>query len=166
MKTFCVDTSGFSNPLESMPEDIHESMWAKVMAIIEKGQIAVTAEIYDEMVHIPGTVGKCIKDHKAEMVLEVSKGNWNWKAYVACTAAMNTTQHKFISEYCGGSPKTVNLKDMSIVALAKTLGLPLVSMEVSAKPSNEKRRIPDVCQMEGVKHLTFSDFLRANNIKV
>ncbi len=27
MKKYAFDTSGISNPLESMPEDIHESMW-------------------------------------------------------------------------------------------------------------------------------------------
>src|SRR5437867_2155348 len=105
-KKFCVDTSGFSNPLEFMPEDIHESVWAKVMDIIGKGQIAVTMEIYEEMILIPGALGNCIKAHKAEMLLEVSKGNWNWQSYVVLTAAMNKTHHKYISEYCGGSPKT------------------------------------------------------------
>ena len=27
MKKYAFDTSGISNPLESMPEDIHESLW-------------------------------------------------------------------------------------------------------------------------------------------
>jgi len=98
--------------------------------------------------------------------MEIAKGHWDWQGYVSQTNAMNAAHHAFISEYSGGSARTISLNDLSIVALAKTLGIPLVSMEVSAKPSVTKRRIPDVCQIESVKHISFSDFLRANNIRV
>lgn len=165
-KMYCFDTSGISNPLEVMPEDIHESMWAKVMEVIAAGKIAVTTEIYQELTHIPGAVGECIKTNKANLVLEVSQGAWDWSQYAQHVAEMNVTHHKFISEYCGGSPRTVCLNDMSIVALAKTLKLPLVNMEASAQPSVEKRRIPDVCVLEGVQPLTFSQFLREAKIKI
>jgi hypothetical protein len=79
---------------------------------------------------------------------------------------MNMEHHKFISEYNGGSKKTVGLNDMSVIALAKSLGLPLVSMEVSVQSSSVKRRIPDVCAIEAVEHLSFSDFLRKERIKI
>src|SRR5215472_13677212 len=112
-----------------MPEDIHDSMWKKICEIIVAGDIAVTKEIYDEMVHIPGAIGACINGNKDKIVLEVNKGHWNWQAYVACSNAMIIRHKAFISEYTGGSPKTVCLNDMSIIALAKSLGLPAVSME-------------------------------------
>jgi len=74
MKKYCFDMSGISNPLEAMPEDIHRSMWAKIKAIFASGQIAVTKEIYDEMTHIPGSVGDCIRDNEQKLVLEVHQG--------------------------------------------------------------------------------------------
>src|SRR5580704_19617184 len=59
MKKYAFDTSGISNPLESMPEDIHESMWGNFKTkILPSGIIAVTQEIYDEMGSIPGSVGE------------------------------------------------------------------------------------------------------------
>ena len=81
MKRYCFDTSGLSNPLESMPEDIHERMWQWVVAYIGAGSIAVTQEIYDEMTHIRGIVGECINAHKDDLVLEINKGDWDWAAY-------------------------------------------------------------------------------------
>lgn len=166
MKAYCFDTSGISNPLEVMPADIHESMWGKITDIIRDGIIGVTTEIYGEMVHIPGVVGECIKEHKAQLVLEVSQGDWDWASYVKFCTEMNVAHHAFISEYSGGSPRTIGLVDMSIIALAKALHVPVVSMEVSAKPSLDKRRIPDVCLLEGVQHLTFSEFLRQMQIRL
>ena len=88
MKKYCFDTSGISNPLEMMPEDIYDSMWAKVTGVIITGCIAVTKEIYDEMKHIPGQIGVCIKSNEAQMLLEVGKKGWNWEPYVKCAEEM------------------------------------------------------------------------------
>jgi hypothetical protein len=166
VKKYCFDTSGFSNPLEAMPEDIHDSMWTKVKAIIADGQIAVTAEIYDEMERMGGDFGQYVKDHKAEMLLEVGHASWDWSAYKVRAAEIQTAHHDFISEYCGGSPKTVCLNDISIIALAKSLSLPLVSMESPVRQGSRKRRIPDVCLIEGVQPLNFNQFLRAEGIRI
>ena len=32
---YCLDTSGFSNPLMEMPEDIHKTLWPSVVSKIE-----------------------------------------------------------------------------------------------------------------------------------
>jgi hypothetical protein len=73
---------------------------------------------------------------------------------------MRTTHHDIISEYNGGRKGTVGLNDVSIVALAKTLGLPVISMESPNFQSTDKRvRIPGLCAKEGVEHLTFNEFL-------
>src|SRR4051794_22878052 len=123
MKRYCFDTSGISNPLESMPEDIHESMWNGFkVKCLESGIIAVTQEIYEEMEHIEGSVGQCIKAQKAGLLMEVG-GDWDWGAYITHVNKMEDDHHDCISEYCGGSKRTVCLNDISIIALAKTLGL-------------------------------------------
>jgi len=166
MKKYCFDTSGISNPLETMPEDIHESMWSEFKTkCLEAGIVAVTAEIYSEMEHISGTVGDCIKEHKTEMLLEIGGADWDWNSYIDHTNRMQDEYKAYISELTGGSPKTVCLNDISIIALAKTLGLPLVSMEAMVPPEGTKRRIPNICQTENITHLRFSEFLRAEKLK-
>jgi dephospho-CoA kinase len=56
---------------------------------------------------------------------------------------------------------------MTIIALAKTLGLPVVSMEKFIHQQDSKnRRIPNICQMEGIQHLDFNQFLRALGTKL
>jgi hypothetical protein len=167
VKRYCFDTSGVSAPHEALPEDIYESMWTKVIEIFNVGAIAVTKEIYDEMIHIPGAMGAWIKANKSAVLLEIGDEGWNSTAYVQNSSDMNTKHHQYISEYCGGSKRTVCLNDISIIALAKTLGVPLVSMEIRvAAQTDAKRRIPDVCDLEQVEHLTFNDFLRREKIKV
>jgi hypothetical protein len=166
MKKYCFDMSGLSNPFETMPEDIHDSMWKKVKALIAAGAIAVTTEIYEEMEHIGGDLGDVIKSNKKQLILEVRDASWDWNQYVSIAAKMQKDHHDFISEYCGGKAGTVGLKDISIVALAKTLSLPCVSMEAPVRQSVKKRKIPDVCVVEGVQHLTFNEFLRAEQIRL
>lgn len=165
MKKYCFDTSGISNPLESMPEDIHDSLWNGFKTkCLQSGIIAVTQEIYDEMEHIQGSVGQCIKDHKADLIMEVGD-DWDWGTYITHANKMEDTHRDFISEYCGGSKKTVCLNDISIIALAKALSLPVVSMEEKVTAGSKKLHIPDVCDLEGVEHLRFSEFLRREKLK-
>lgn len=165
MKRYCFDTSAISNPLEFLPEDIHGWLWVRVCEVIETGAIAVTTEIYDEMTHISGMVGECIRANRSRLILEVGEPDWPWGAYVASAAALQVTHRQFISEYTGGSPKTVCLNDISIIAMSQSLGLPLVSMEARIVDSGaKKRRIPNVCDLEDIPHRNFNDFLRAEGI--
>jgi hypothetical protein len=54
----CIRHIRYFKPLESMPEDIHESIWKTFReTILPSGIIAVTQEIYDEMGSIQGSVG-------------------------------------------------------------------------------------------------------------
>lgn len=167
MKRYCFDNSAFSNPHETMPEDIpaYEPLWAHLTEFVLTGQIAVTKEIYDEMCHIPGNFGQCLRDNGELLLLEVGDDSWNSVAYIAHYKRMQKQYEAFISEYAqGGSKKTIGLKDLTIIALAKTLKLPVVSMEKTAMPSETKRRIPDICDAENVLHHTFNDFLRLEGI--
>ena len=61
----------------------------------------------------------------------------------------------------------MGLNDISIIALAKALDLPLVSMEKPASVNaTARRKIPDVCRLVQVEHLTFNDFLRREGISL
>lgn len=167
MKRYCFDTSGISNPLETMPDDIHESIWLKFNILIKEGHLAVTEEIYEEMTHIQGIVGSTIVKHKQQMVLEVNDPSWNWSAYVGFVRDMQIRHSVFVSENLGHKAGTIGLNDLSIIALAKSLDLPLVSMERPVTdPNSRKRKIPDICRLEGVEHLDFNAFLRRERIKI
>lgn len=164
MKAYCLDTSGLSNPLEFMPEDIHPTLWAKIEAIVCAGRFAATAEIYDELTHLPGSIGNCLQQNKDAVLMEVASGQWDWNGYIAHGTRMQADHHDFISEYNGNRKGTVGLNDISIVALARCIALPVISMESLSNPGPNKRRIPHICGAEGVEHLTFNDFLRREGI--
>lgn len=165
MKRYCFDMSGISTPLEMMPPDIHKTMWEKITEMLASGVIAVTREIYDEMCHIGGVVGDCIKKNQGQLVLEVDQDDWDCYQYIEHVAKMQITYQKVISELNGNRKNTVGLNDISIIALGKTLRVPVVSMESETKQiSDAKKRIPEVCQLEGVEHYNISRFLRAEKI--
>jgi Domain of unknown function (DUF4411) len=167
MKKYCLDTSGLSNPLENMPEDIHSTLWQRIAGIIMAGGFAVTKEIYDELFHLPGSIGDCIRSNSNLMLLEIGDDAWDWNAYIRHINRMKDDHGAFISEYNGGRKRTIGLNDLSIVALGKTMALPVISMEsFNRDPSSKSRRIPDVCFLEGIQHLTFSEFLRVERVRL
>jgi len=162
MPKYCFDMSGLSNPHEVMPEHIHVSMWASVHRFLEGGNVAITREIFDEMVRIGGNLGPFIKSLEKTLVYEVNVGDWDYRTYLAHAARMQVAHRAFIRELNGGGPKTICLNDVSIICLAKTLALPVVSMESKVgMDSPNKRRIPDICIAEAVPHLSFNEFLTA-----
>lgn len=167
MKQYCLDTSGLSHPLQIQPEDLFPRLWAQVHDRIESGRFAVTEEIYEELALLPGNTGACIARSKGVLVMKVGASEWDYSGYLVESTRIQTTYAQFISENVGGRRDTICMNDISIVALAKALGIPLVSMEVSVTASGrsgKKRRIPDICRSEGIDHLTFIDFMRREGI--
>jgi hypothetical protein len=168
MKKYCLDTSGFSTPLEFMPEDIHETMWAKVAGVVASGAFAVTVEIYEELKHLPGPVGDCIKENDDGLQMEIEEEDWDWQTYLGHYEDMKVRHAAVISEYNDNRKSTIGLNDLTIIALAKTLGLPVISSEKKTnvgQESDKRQKIPDICDKEGVTHLSFNDLLRAEGIK-
>lgn len=167
MKKYCIDTSGISNPLEAAPPDIHVTLWNQVALRIVAGDLAVTAEIYEEMTHIDGPVGDCIRDNEVNLLLEVGDASWDFASYIEEATRMQVAHAAFIRENLGGKKGTVGLNDLSIIALAKTLKLPVISMEkAKAHQTANLRQIPDICAVEHIPHMTFNDFLRAEGIQL
>lgn len=165
-KEYCIDTSGLSNPLETTPIDIHETLWSKVTDLLSSGRVAVTQEIHDEMVLIPGHVGEIIKSNSGVLILDVGDNEWDWQNYIDINTQMQDDFQGFISEYNKNRKGTIGLNDITIIAQAAVLQVPLVSMESRVGNAIAKRRIPDVCDEVGVKHFDFNDLLRAENIKL
>ena len=162
MKRFCFDNSGFTNPHVRMPEKVgvYRTLWGHMIDFVAAGHIATTQEVYDEMCHVPDDFGECIRENRSALVLEVGEGDWNFDGYIRHYRRMAKAYEAHLSEYTRMSAAdTICLTDMTVIALAKTLDLPVVSEESSAAQSPIKRRIPDICLAEGVPHLYFNDFL-------
>lgn len=150
-----------------MPEDIYGGLWAQVRARIVAGEFAVTTEIFSELEHIQGAIGDCLRDNHLNLVLEVSDASWPFADYIEHAARMQLNHAQFIRENLGNKKGTVGLNDLSIIALAKCLALPVISMERrKARQTDRLRQIPDICDSETVVHMTFNDFLRAEGIKL
>jgi hypothetical protein len=165
MKSYCLDTSGLSNPLEFMPEDIHPTLWQRIADIIVDNRFAATVEVYEELTHIQGPIGDCIRDNRLSLALEVDDAEWDGLAYLGHTNRMQTVHEKFIAEFNQNRKGMIGLTDLSIIALGKTLRLPVISMEkLVTDPNSERRKIPNICALESVEHLTFNDFLRREGI--
>lgn len=150
-----------------MPEDIYGGLWQQVISRISSGDFAVTAEIYSELEHIQGDVGESIRANEINLVLEVGDPGWAFQDYIAHAARMQLDHANFIRENLGNKKGTIGLNDLSVIALAKSLALPVISMERrKAHQTANLRQIPDICDAEAVVHMTFNDFLRAEGIKL
>ncbi len=163
MKAYCLDTAGFSTPHMQLPEDVplFRPIWQCVIRTIESGKIGVTAEIYKEMCHITGDVGECIRASKDRLLMEVDDPTWDGANYIAHFNRMRKVHEEWIADYTMKSPaKTICLRDLTAVALAKSLRLPLISSESSAMPSPRHKRIPDICDLENVLPYSFNEFLK------
>ena len=168
MHKYCLDTSGISNPVLEMPDEIFVSLWDQVTDKIENHVFCWNIEIFDELSLIPGRVGDSIKVCNKSCCYEVGIGSWPWVDYIGWANAWRNTYKEFISEYNGNRKNTISSNDLSIVALAKTLNLPVLSMEKRnvGIPSQTKLRIPDLCDRVSVDHLTFNEFLYGEGIRI
>jgi len=166
LKLYSFDMSGLSNPYQTMPESvpIYRPIWECVRRCIADGKIGVTTEIYEELTHIRGELGACIHRHKSALLMEVDEG-WDGARYIGEYDRMRKVHAEWIAEYTMKSPaNTICLNDLTAVALAKTLGVPVVSMESRAIGSPKHKRIPDICDLEDVLHYSFNDFMTIEGI--
>ena len=166
MPRYCLDMSGLSNPAQQMPQDIHTLLWAQIKRRIVAGVFATTPEVYEELTNLLPPIGECIAENKDKLVYEVGTDQWDWELYAEHTIRMQTEYKAFISEWNNGRAHTINLNDLSVVALGKTLALPVISMEARRAGAKKRRGIPDICDAEKIKHMDFNELLKAENIKL
>lgn len=166
MPRYCLDTSWISTPLLEMPPDVHVSLWSRIRGLIEGGAFCWNTEIWDELDgSIQGDIGECLKACNGDACFEVGADHWDWKAYLEHIERVRVDYQGFISEYNGNRKNTVGFHDCSIVCLAKTLALPVASMEKrGTQPSVKKLRIPDLCDRMGIEHFDLTDLMRAEGL--
>lgn len=169
MHKYCLDTSGLSTPVLQMPEDLYISLWGKVIPLIQNEVFCWNREIGNQLASIRGKVGQALLSVNKKCCYEIDQTYWPWKAYLDLTEEWRETKyHQYISEYHGGRKNTIDIPDLSIVALAKILNKPIVSMENPnyLQSSTTRMRIPALCEREKVVHLDFNGFLRAEKLTI
>lgn len=149
-----------------MPPDIHVSLWAIIRKLFEDGVFCWNAEIWQEMNgSIPGEPGAWVKACNGESCFEIGSPKWDWIQYLGHYERIRKYYHDYISDYNGNRKGTVGLNDCSIVCLAKTLGLPVASMEKPCMQASGKRmRIPELCKREKVDHFDLNQLLRKEGL--
>lgn len=149
-----------------MPEDIHKTLWPSVIQRIQTQIFCWNYEIAKEMESIQGAVGAALNGCNGTCCYEIGKGSWDWKIYLETNSEWQKKFQQYISEYNGNRKNTIGLNDLSIVALAHTLELPIISMESRnmGQPSQTKLRIPDLCAAVGVTHYNFTELCRREKI--
>lgn len=169
MPRYVLDTSWISNPVMDLPQDIHVSLWRCVADLLEDGVFCWNQEIWEEMNgSIYGNVANSLQacqDNRG--CFEIGQDHWDWNQYLWHVNDISERYRDFISEYNGNRSGTIGLNDCSIVCLARTLGLPVASMEKrNPHPSPIRLRIPELCEREGIQHFDLNALLRAEGITV
>lgn len=169
MARYCLDTSWITNPLLENPPDVHATLWSRIIDLIDSGAFCWNTEIWEEMngsisdVKVAASLDAC---HKDKGCYEVLQDHWDWQSYTQRYEAMKVAYKPYISELNNNRKSTVGLNDCSIVCLAKTLGLPVASMESPpGQPSQTRMRIPELCRRENVKHFNLTELFRNEGIK-
>lgn len=166
MPRYCLDTSWISNPLLEMPPDVHVTLWGRIESLLEAHAFCWNTEIWEEIDgSIQGSVADCLKACHPDVCYEVGSDHWDWGAYLEHIEEVRVKYRDYISEYNGNRKRTVGLNDCSIVCLAKTLHLPVASMEKrGGQASMNRLRIPDLCDREGVGHFDLTELMRAEGL--
>ena len=166
MKKFVLDTSGLSKPIQDMPPHRHKRLWNCIKQSIGNGVFATTEEVFEEeMLLLPDGIGAYMADNRSSIVLDFGDPYVNWNDYVITANEMQILYRESTQRTLQGRTDTVGIKDISVVALAKVLNLPLVSEAALIHDTSQtyKRKIPNVCAEYSVKHLSFNEFIDAED---
>lgn len=77
MPKYCLDTSGFSNPLMQQRETVYVSLWQRIRILISNGTFCWNAEIAAELEGIHGETGQMLQHCNGNCCLEIEEGFWD-----------------------------------------------------------------------------------------
>jgi hypothetical protein len=145
--SFCVDTSAWLDGWRrNYPIDVFKSLWISIEALVDKGEIIASEEVYVELAKKDDDLHDWIQARKSMLV------------------APDETIQQRVAELLGKYPRLVDtLKGRSqadpfVIATAMERGAAVVTGELTG--TADKPRIPFVCQAEGIRCITFLDMIR------
>lgn len=154
---YCIDTNVLVSFLsESNDEyygaDIFPDHWDRICRLITSGEMVAPRQVESEL------LGHATKRIKIRPWL--AKNDHMFRD-IDSTDQL-TLAKKIVNKYNAYGRNTNYLGDLEVIVLAGSLGLTVVSMEVGLQQGGQRRpKIPNVCGEFGIKCLSVSGFLRA-----
>ena len=149
---YCVDTSGWLDGWQrNYPPDVFPTLWRRVEAVIEAGEIFSSEEVYIELQKKDDEIHDWMKARK-EML-------------VPLTEAIQAIASDLLSEF----PRLVDTlrnrskADPFVIATAIDRKATVVTGE-PITGNMTKPRIPDVCNVRGVRCVNFLQMIRELNL--
>lgn len=147
---YCIDTSSIIVLRQSYPEDIFQTLHQKILPLLKSGKIIVLNVVLEELkIHEPSL-------HTMILQTIPKVRQEKYEAYIL-------TAQQIIHTYYDGKGKSHNIKaDPFVIACAKDNSLTVITEELGS----DSTKMPYVCSHEGVKSISFIDFLRNEKITV
>ena len=147
MAKYVFDANIFINLQRRQPIDIYPSLWNKLGELMTSGIIVSSQEVYDEITIGGDDLEKWAKSRKDSFL----------PSDVAIQTIVRTIlqNHRGLVE--GGKKK--NSADPFVIALAKEKQCTLVTEE-NRNGNKDTPKIPDICDVYGIKCINFVDFSR------
>ena len=157
----------YDSPRVNAP-DVHVTLWKVILEHTERGTFCWTEQIWQQLKLIQDSrILDCLNHCNRSACLRVGEINWPDQLYLDHLERIQDTYRDYISELNEKRKRTIDLVDCSIVSLAVTLNLPVLSMEKPIGPSSTIRlKIPDLCAREDVQHYDLTGFFRTEGITV
>src|SRR5688572_27367973 len=150
---YCVDTSGWLDGWQrNYPPDVFPTLWRRVEIVIESGDIFSSEEVYVELQKKDDEIHDWMKARK-EML-------------VPLTESIQTLASELLSEF----PRLVDTlrnrskADPFVIATAIDKNATVVTGE-PITGNLSKPRIPDVCNVRGVRCINFLQMIRELELK-
>lgn len=146
--TYCVDTSGWLDGWERhYAPDVFPSLWSKLDTLIDSGEIVSSEEVYVELQKKSDDIHDWIKDRK-HMLVPLSEE-------IQQRAVALLREFPRLVDTLRGRSKA----DPFVIATAMELDAVIVTGEVWTGKL-DKPRIPDVCQVKGIRCINFLQMIR------
>lgn len=144
---FCVDTSGWLDGWRRhYPRDVFQSLWTNIETLIDAGEILASEEVYVEIAKKDDDLHDWIKGRK-EMLVSPEE------AIQVRVAELLSRYPRLVDTLKGRSQA-----DPFVIATAMECGAVVVTGEVMG--TEERPRIPFVCNAEGIRCISFLEMIR------
>ena len=145
---YCIDTSGWLDGWQRhYPPDVFPTLWTKIDARISSGEIISSEEVYFELQRKGDDLHDWIKARK-QMLIPL-----NEEVQVRATELL--AEYPRLVDTLRGRSKA----DPFVIATAMDRNADVVTGEIISG-NLEKPRIPDVCQVKGIRCINFLQMIR------
>lgn len=145
---YCVDTSGWLDGWQRhYPPDVFPTLWTKIDALVQSGEIIASEEVYVELERKSDELHKWIQARK-QMLVPLEE-------QIQVRAAMLLGEYPRLVDTLRGRSKA----DPFVIATAIERKAVVVTGEILTG-NLEKPRIPDVCQVKGIRCINFLQMIR------